>query len=709
MEGIRPFEPRNYKYDGSFGPKKVEYHIYLDTETVCNLDDGGRLHMVIGCAVIYRQTVHGFERIGDWEFNDSDEFFIGLRNIIDETEGSIELVTPAPIIKIWAHNWNFDAAVIKIGSPELMRKYDYDIEIGSGIQYNPERRGMSPFILDLQFPRGDANNPDSYTSKGKRKYRLVRLIDSTNFFKQPLEEVMDALGLKKEELATVANEEGKEPEVTYQRFKREPEVCRNLLRKRCKSDTEGLAKAMIHLTEFGLNNFNTRPVSTIARMAVASFACSKEYAEVLKTMEDSPINTELRFVHRILDKSYIGGRSDSFYKGKPSRGRLWKYDVVSMYPSIMLDYVPTNYIHTVKDKELIKKVVKHCKHRDDRIYLARVDIYVPEEEEYGFEGHSQKNRGVCFFTGHMKNKWVWQDTVEYGLERGYIRRIREVLVFKAAPIFKDYVKRLADMKKKYKDEGNKIMKMCVKLLLNSLYGKFGGKSNGKWVKETRPHKLQMLRDRFAGRDRAKILLYGKNKFGERLKEDFYKDFKGNWCSYKSSGDIYDYSSVPSIASYITSRARLKLLKSFNIIKEELGGRVYYCDTDSLFVNIDLVKANHPYIPIGSELGEWELEEGGDDKILHANQCCFNAPKDYYTPKVVKIKGIRKPVRDIREYEQDQFPNFSTILKRDSKTNVERIEQGGCIVKIKKTVGGKNHKRNEPARGDGWTTPIHATI
>ena len=700
---MKEFNPDNYKKDGK--KSRFEYNIYLDTETVCNPADGNRIKLVIGYCVIYDGEDN---LVGKAEFHTPDEFFQILVRWLDKTDRPVKNKKPSPPVKIWAHNWNFDASSLLIGSAESRNKYKYTIPVSSGIHYNPERGGMSPFMLSLYFPRGEDDNPDSYTDKGDRKLRHVRLMDSTNFYKQPLGEVMECLGLFKEELASIS-QEGKEAEVTYNRFMKEPQVCRDLLRKRCQTDAEGLAAAMIALDNFGRDNFDTRPRSTIARMAVASFARSPEYADILDKMEAGPINTELKFVQEAIDSSYIGGRTESFYKGKPVKGRLWKYDVVSMYPSIMLDYVPTNYIHTVTDKKLIKRCINVCKKKQDLIYLALVDVDVPDTDDLGFEGHYHPSRGVCFFKGKINKKWIWEDTVEYGLERGYIKNIRKVMVFRAAPIFKDYIIRLAAMKKKYKDEGNKIMKLFCKLLMNALYGKFGGKANGKWVVEERADKLQMLRDRFAGRDRASVLLAGKDKFGNRMKEFYYRDLDGEWNRFISSEFIYDDASVPSIASYITSRARLKLLKSFHIIEEELGGRIYYCDTDSLITNIDLAKKKHPFIPIGDELGEWELEEGGDDEPLLANQCSFNAPKDYWTAKKVKMKGIRKPVRGVRDYEQEQFPNYSTILKRDSNKNIERIEQGGCIVKIKKSVGGKNHKRNEPQRGAGWTTAITASL
>lgn len=108
-------------------------------------------------------------------------------------------------------------------------------------------------------------------------------------------------------------------------------------------------------------------------------------------------------------------------------------------------------------------------------------------------------------------------------------------------------------------------------------------------------------------------------------------------------DLYTPGSLVRIASFVTARARCKLLDAMHTIGSE---NVYYCDTDSIVFNKNFEhKISHTY---GKDLGMFEVQHKGF-KFL---KCDFISAKCYYfliederdhtVHEIVKFKGISNP-------------------------------------------------------------------
>jgi hypothetical protein len=91
-----------------------------------------------------------------------------------------------------------------------------------------------------------------------------------------------------------------------------------------------------------------------------------------------------------------------------------------------------------------------------------------------------------------------------------------------------------------------------------------------------------------------------------------------------------YFCIPSISSYITSYARVKLL---NALIENEQNNVVYCDTDSVFVD----KGSNCIGEMGNELGEWKLE----DKIVTDIRGLKNYSYIEDGKEMDAIKGVSK--------------------------------------------------------------------
>jgi len=163
--------------------------------------------------------------------------------------------------------------------------------------------------------------------------------------------------------------------------------------------------------------------------------------------------------------------------------------------------------------------------------------------------------------------------------------------------FKGYVGELYSLRKKYKSENNS-MELVVKLLLNSLYGKFGQKFIGRdnWI----PANISM----------------------EELDKLDKVERVGDFFCVKKTSDPSCFC-IPIWASYTTAYARDKL---FSYIIET---DPYYCDTDSIITDKEL--------PESSELGEMKLE-------MYIKHGVIVKPKMYAlldgnNQEYVKVKGV----------------------------------------------------------------------
>ena len=177
---------------------------------------------------------------------------------------------------------------------------------------------------------------------------------------------------------------------------------------------------------------------------------------------------------------------------------------------------------------------------------------------------------------------------------------------------------------------------------------------------------------------------------------YYKGLDNEWYFYDKDYLVFDRLAVPSIASHITSKARLVLLRKMNDLRER-GINVFYVDTDSIKID-ERIDGDSD---VGKALGQWEFEGESQGTF-----CNFYAPKDYVFNNKATRKGDKEPDPDSRESKNDVFSGFSKSLRRKSEDRFEMLEDGGCVLRNRnKVFNGRNKKRIEPPGGRGWTQPL----
>lgn len=200
-------------------------------------------------------------------------------------------------------------------------------------------------------------------------------------------------------------------------------------------------------------------------------------------------------------------------------------------------------------------------------------------------------------------------------------------------IFKEYVSEWYSVRKQAKISNNTGLSTVCKLLLNSLYGKFGQREEGE--------KLVVFND---------SQLHEYEQKNDVLSTETHND-------YILITEVSEISHVfVSIAAYVTAYARINLHKHMSMAQSQ-GFEIYAVDTDSIHVDSNF------YMPTGSELGEWDLEYKGMAVYLGRKLYALKGNADY--PPKIKAKGIGKLDRSPLEYS-----DYKDILTNDSSKIVD---------------------------------------
>jgi len=340
-------------------------------------------------------------------------------------------------------------------------------------------------------------------------------------------------------------------------------------------------------------------------------------------------------------EAYYGGRTEAFERGYIKD--YYYYDFNSLYPSVMLDFeFPNpNTLRTTKKNTL--------EYINNFHGISKVDIYCPYMHKPLLPYRREDGR-LLFPIGNFTG-WYSHIELRKAIELGYtIKKVYKTHYFKEMiRPFKEYVDDLYKLRLSYKEQKS-IMEYVVKIVMNSLYGKFCQKFKNK--------------DNWVHIDTLTI-----------KQTHLIKERKGNYvrlvCDTKPSNFC-----VPIWGVYITSYARLKLYDV--LVKYD----AVYCDTDSLITK--------HVIPCSNELGALKLEMKVDEGIIvRPKFYALVSGKDEY----VKIKGLGKRLNYLefcgllakQEITYNKFTKFKESLRRDLIPNE--------IIKITKHFGLEDSKRD----------------
>lgn len=387
------------------------------------------------------------------------------------------------------------------------------------------------------------------------KYKGITFADSMNIYPSSVKKIGEVIGLSKIDNQKVSNERLTRKNVTNKDIEY------------CIRDCEIIFKALLRIFEM------TKGIKiTLPGIALNDFRTN--YLE--KDLYYSPL------VDEFFD-SYYGGRNEAFYVGTVN---AQVYDVNSMYPYVMSVMMFPDVYNLKKDNKVNKKFLHHALD----YYEGMANVTVKHKNSYfGYLPLKDKINGsekLIFPTG-VFNTTVNFNELRFAVISGIVDILSVNYVVYSNPVSSPFKEFIDDKYQLRQSTDNELDKMILKLQMNALYGKFGQRMKYKSV-----YYSEIPYDYINACQQI-------NKFCEVQTFNLMRN--DCFLIMENSEMKGSYHSIPLFASYITSEARLFLLK--NLLANEKNN-VVYCDTDSIFVdNPDRIFSGH----IATDLGAFKLE------------------------------------------------------------------------------------------------------
>jgi hypothetical protein len=499
---------------------------------------------------------------------------------------------------------------------EPMNRYIHDLALevenlyllGHNVFFDLQASGFYQYMSDwgweLQFIYDKGL---TYILKATKDGATITALSTTNWFDQSLEKLGNTLGLPK-------------LDVDFEGSSREE------LKTYCKRDVEILVKSMeyyIHfIQEHDLGNF----ALTKASQAFNAFRH--------RFKDEKLVIHKKQKVKELERLAYTGGRCEAFHIGEPEGGPFISLDINSMYPYVMKEFeYPVELVEYTENPALERfnnVLLTHA-------VVAEVEIQTDEP------AYALKYNGKTVFPTGSFTTWVTTPGMKYALEHGHIKKVNRAAIYRKAPLFARYVDYFYNLKLQYKSQGNQMMTLFTKYMLNSLYGKFGQK---------KPVTDEYQTD--TGRE------YSREEILDVDTGDVYTVTSLMNKMIVQKGETEGYMSFPAIAAHVTEYGRFML---WQIIKQTGPENVLYCDTDSIKIcksDIDKVKWSRSE----TTLGALKIEDETDYLYI-------GGAKNYITDTARKIKGIPSKAKEISPgvYRFPVFYRQNTHLRNGSPAGV----------------------------------------
>lgn len=383
--------------------------------------------------------------------------------------------------------------------------------------------------------------------------------------------------------------------------------------------------------------------------------------------------------------SYYGGRVEAYKLGQTNSS---KYDINSMYPYVMTyAKFPNPKFVKVSHANNVKGLMHDLKY-----YEGQATIKVMHKKnQFGFLP-VKKDGKLIFPNGEFSGTWCFPE-IRFALKKKAIKilDVGEVLIsYPMETPFKSFAFELYE--KRLKAEG--IEKTNLKLLLNSLYGKWGQREKFKEIYfDTVPLDfIELLKENEIP---FEIKMF--NKVRQDCYLHIFKAIKINkdYTEIKIDEKGFDTKihSIPAFSSYITSCARVYLLE--NVLKYQRHS-VTYVDTDCVCLEKDVI------ISDSLELGAFKKEKEYLTEIFgNKNYSEVKLNKEGEKEHNRKIKGIPKKAVLISE----NTYQFDTFVK--TKRSIRQQKLAGSIETTSRHLSAVYDKRT--IHKNGKTKPLFLTI
>lgn len=410
----------------------------------------------------------------------------------------------------------------------------------------------------------------------RRGTRKLVLLDTLNWWRVPLSELGESVGVAK--LPMPAPDASREAWDIY-----------------CKGDVEILCRALIRWLDMLVSEDLGGFASTLAGQAMRTWRHRFMRHPVLIDIHEGAL--------ALAREAYLGGRNECFRQGV-IEGRVHCIDINSMYPAVMRGRLyPTRLVglDTARPQATLAKY--RASHGTVGKALLRCQEPIYPRIIAG---------RLCFPVGTFRAALAGPELL-YAFDHGHILKLESVAVYEQADIFSEFIDYFYHKRLEAKAAGDALTTYYLKILMNSLYGKFGQRGRV-WENSGE-----------APDDSARAWVEYDVATGKVYK---HRQLCGLSQVKSEAGESSD--SMPAIAATVTSYARLEL---YRLILMAGWDNCYYCDTDSLFVN-DAGLANLTSMLDSDRLGAAKHE--WTSYAVH-----IRGLKDYTVGDKVKVKGVRR--------------------------------------------------------------------
>jgi len=377
----------------------------------------------------------------------------------------------------------------------------------------------------------------------------------------------------------------------------------------CSNDCKALYQILVKFNKLIFERFrlNITDFPTLPSLAYSIFRTSFYKKEIIHQLSGK-IDKEIRL-------GYTGGSTDMFIPKPPKGVKIYAYDVNSLYPSVMRDNAFPIGSPTYFEGDILKT--------DPNAFgFFYVNIVTPFDLKHPILQLHHKNNNILNTISPLGSfsGWFFSEELKNALKFGYKFEISRGYTFEKGYIFKDYIENLYSIRLSFPKTDP--LNFTAKILLNSLYGRFGMNDDFDILEIVGEKDLLEIESEYTV---SEIKALGVNKYlvsYSNPESKFYTNMDGN----KETHNVNI-----SIASAVTAYARIHMSQFKN---NQSFPNLYYSDTDSAHFDGPIPD----FFISPSELGKLKLE-GIYDRAI------FLAPKVYALQNqdglIVKIKGLSK--------------------------------------------------------------------
>jgi len=352
-------------------------------------------------------------------------------------------------------------------------------------------------------------------------------------------------------------------------------------------------------------------------------------------------HTQITYNHPQCLKAYYGGRVEIFYRGEVEN--ITVCDINSSYPNVMRNEI---YPDTT---DIEPSTLETCEYG-----IGKFTVHVPADTFIPPLPYKSESGRLFFPVGEFTGWWTYAE-MRYAQSIG-VQIIKEHEGHGTNNGIRPFVSFVDDFYNKRLDAKavkDSFLDLFYKLFQNNLYGK--------WCQHNPGSSLSRHPMSATQAERSHVTLE------KKVGPSFY--------AYKSTKDEPPLTANFMWGIHVTAYARLRLQRGMmEIVKR--GGRLIYCDTDSIMFS-DL--AANP-LPVSNKLGDWSQErfdlgifrqlkgyllcQRQDDHYEIEKCACKGVPTDYAYDFIVR--GAAKFLKPMRFKE--------SIVRINAKVNEGKGEQ-----------------------------------